>query len=78
MPATSAKTLNQPAAHAWSGSAIEALFELPFNDLLFRAQQTHRLHFDANAVQRSTLPDQDRRLPEDCGYCCNRRITRPA
>ncbi len=70
MPATSAKTLNQPAAHAWSGSAIEALFELPFNDLMFRAQQTHRLHFDANAVQRSTLLSiKTGGCSEDCGYC---------
>ena len=38
-----------------SHSEIAALFELPFNDLLFRAQTVHRQHHDANAVQLSTL-----------------------
>ena len=41
--------------HDWSVAEIEALFALPFNDLLFRAQQVHRQHFDPNAVQVSTL-----------------------
>ena len=46
------------------------MFELPFNDLLYRAQQTHRLHFDANAVQRSTLLSiKTGGCSEDCGYC---------
>ena len=35
--------------------AIEALFDLPFNDLLFQAHSVHRQHFDANGVQLSTL-----------------------
>ena len=34
---------------------VEALFALPFNDLLFKAHSTHRAHFDPNAVQVSTL-----------------------
>ena len=37
----------------WSREAIEALFALPFNDLLFQAQQVHRANFDANAVRES-------------------------
>ncbi|HSC80416.1 MAG TPA: biotin synthase BioB, partial [Chitinolyticbacter sp.] len=42
----------------------------PFNDLLFRAQQTHRLHFDANRVQLSTLLSvKTGGCSEDCGYC---------
>jgi biotin synthase len=54
----------------WSVDAVEALFELPFNDLIFRAQQVHREHFDANAVQRSTLLSiKTGGCPEDCGYC---------
>jgi biotin synthase len=49
---------------------IEALFELPFNDLLFRAQGVHRRHFDPNAVQLSTLLSiKTGGCPEDCGYC---------
>ncbi|WIM05214.1 MAG: biotin synthase BioB [Candidatus Nitricoxidivorans perseverans] len=49
---------------------IEALFELPFADLMFRAQQAHRAHFDANAIQRSTLLSiKTGGCSEDCGYC---------
>lgn len=62
-----------PSASAtvrWSVSAIEALFDLPFNDLLFRAQEVHRRHHDANAVQRSTLLSiKTGGCSEDCGYC---------
>jgi len=50
--------------------AVEALFELPFNDLIFRAQTVHRQHFDANEVQLSTLLSiKTGGCPEDCGYC---------
>ncbi|KRH79875.1 biotin synthase [Ferrovum sp. JA12] len=50
--------------------AIEALFELPFNDLLFQAHTVHRQHFDANGVQLSTLLSiKTGGCPEDCGYC---------
>jgi biotin synthase len=54
----------------WSVAAIEALLELPFNDLLFRAQEVHRRHHDANTVQRSTLLSiKTGGCSEDCGYC---------
>lgn len=54
----------------WSVEAIEALFALPFNDLMLRAQQVHREHFDANEVQLSTLLSiKTGGCPEDCGYC---------
>jgi biotin synthase len=54
----------------WTVTAIEALFALPFNDLLFRAQQVHRENFDANAVQLSTLLSiKTGGCSEDCGYC---------
>lgn len=56
--------------HDWTVDEIEALFELPFNDLMFRAQQTHREHFDANEVQLSTLLSiKTGGCPEDCKYC---------
>ena len=49
---------------------IEALFALPFNDLLFRAQTVHRLHFNPNELQLSTLISiKTGGCPEDCGYC---------
>ncbi|RMH60043.1 MAG: biotin synthase BioB [Zetaproteobacteria bacterium] len=54
----------------WSVDEIEALFALPFNDLIFRAQQCHRAHFDANEVQLSTLLSiKTGGCPEDCKYC---------
>ena len=59
-----------PARKRWSVAEVEALFALPFNDLLFRAQQVHREHFDPNAVQRSTLLSiKTGGCSEDCGYC---------
>lgn len=72
------KKANPPANKAnavkdttrWSVEAIEALFALPFNDLIFRAQQVHRENFDANTVQLSTLLSiKTGGCPEDCGYC---------
>jgi len=54
----------------WRKDEIQALFALPFNDLLFRAQCVHREHFDPNAVQVSTLLSiKTGGCPEDCGYC---------
>jgi biotin synthase len=54
----------------WKTEAIEALYALPFMDLLFRAQEVHRLHFDANEVQLSTLLSiKTGGCTEDCGYC---------
>jgi len=54
----------------WSVADIEALFKLPFADLLYRAQQVHREHFDPNAVQLSTLLSiKTGGCSEDCGYC---------
>ena len=41
--------------HDWTRDQILALFNLPFNDLLFRAHSVHRQHFDPNQVQVSTL-----------------------
>ncbi|HRE13184.1 MAG TPA: biotin synthase BioB [Usitatibacteraceae bacterium] len=47
-----------------------ALFDLPFNDLLFRAQTVHRENFDPNRIQRSTLLSiKTGGCSEDCGYC---------
>jgi biotin synthase len=55
---------------SWSLSQVEALFALPFNDLMFQAQAAHRAHFDANTVQLSTLLSiKTGGCSEDCGYC---------
>jgi biotin synthase len=54
----------------WSVAQIVDLFELPFNDLMHRAQTVHRENFDPNAVQVSTLLSiKTGGCSEDCGYC---------
>jgi len=63
-------TRSADTAIRWSVAEIEALFDLPFNDLLHRAHCVHREHFDPNAVQLSTLLSvKTGGCPEDCGYC---------
>ncbi|MGA0392620.1 MAG: radical SAM protein, partial [Rhodospirillales bacterium] len=54
----------------WSRDEIEALFALPLNDLLFRAQTIHRQYWKPNQVQLSTLLSiKTGGCPEDCKYC---------
>ena len=66
MPAVS----SFPVRHDWSRAEVEALFELPFTELLHRAGSAHRLHFDPAEVQVSTLLSvKTGGCPEDCGYC---------
>lgn len=66
----SAEQISQALRHDWQRSEIAGLFDMPFSDLMFLAQQIHRKHFDPNAVQVSTLLSiKTGRCPEDCGYC---------
>ena len=61
---------NSGKASAWSLDEIVALFNLPFSDLMHRAQTLHREHHDPNKVQLSTLLSiKTGGCPEDCGYC---------
>lgn len=54
----------------WTRDEIAMLFDLPFNDLLWRAQAAHRTYFDPNAVQLSTLLSiKTGGCAENCGYC---------
>jgi biotin synthase len=54
----------------WPVEEVLALFNLPFNDLLFRAQTVHRENFDPNEVELATLLSiKTGGCPEDCGYC---------
>ncbi len=70
-------TLHRPAARAaladaqrWSVEAVQALFDLPFPELLHRAQTVHRENFDATLVEFATLLSiKTGGCPEDCGYC---------
>ena len=56
--------------HDWVLSEVMDTFQLPFNDLIFKAQTIHRQYFDANKVQVSTLLSiKTGACPEDCKYC---------
>ena len=58
------------ASGAWTVAQIEALFDLPFNDLIFKAQETHRANFPEGDVELATLLSiKTGGCPEDCGYC---------
>jgi biotin synthase len=56
--------------HDWTREEVTALFALPFNELMHRAQTVHREQHDPNAVQVSTLLSiKTGGCPEDCAYC---------
>ncbi len=58
------------ANETWPVAEVVALFALPFNDLLWKAQQVHRAHWDANEVELATLLSiKTGGCPENCGYC---------
>jgi len=57
-------------ADIWPVADVLALFDMPFHDLLYRAQQVHREHFNASEVELATLLSiKTGGCPEDCGYC---------
>lgn len=61
---------NHAPRHDWRIEEVEALFDLPLNDLLFEAQSVHRTHHSNNEVQVSTLLSiKTGGCPEDCKYC---------
>ncbi|MEO6227516.1 MAG: biotin synthase BioB, partial [Thermomonas sp.] len=65
-----APTNHFPVRHDWSRAEVEALFALPFTELLHVAGTAHRQHFDPAEVQVSTLLSvKTGGCPEDCGYC---------
>jgi biotin synthase len=56
--------------HCWTIEGVTALYEQPFNDLLYAAHTTHLLHHQANTLQMATLLSiKTGACPEDCGYC---------
>jgi biotin synthase len=56
--------------HDWTLDEVEALFELPFTELVFRAAEVHRTRFDPTELQLSQLLSvKTGGCPEDCGYC---------
>lgn len=70
MSQSSSTTSTSTLRHDWTRDEIQALFNLPFNDLMFQAQAIHRQHFNPNHVQVSTLCSiKTGACPEDCAYC---------
>ena len=62
-------TAAQPR-HDWTRSEAEAIYALPFADLIFQAQTVHRCHFDPNHIETASLLSiKTGGCPEDCGYC---------
>lgn len=56
--------------HNWTLTEVQALYALPFNDLMFEAQTIHRENFDPNQIQVSSLLSiKTGSCSEDCGYC---------
>ena len=73
MPAANpilARCVSGAVRHDWTRAEIQALFDLPFPNLIFHAQRIHRMHFDPREVQISTLLSiKSGGCPEDCAYC---------
>ncbi len=70
VPQPAAPTDDGAPRHDWTAAEVRAVFDLPFADLLYRAQRVHRRHFDPNGVQVSTLLSiKTGACSEDCGYC---------
>ncbi|CAM2964356.1 biotin synthase BioB [Janthinobacterium lividum] len=65
-----AARITLPEAATWPIDDVLALFDLPFNDLMFKAQQTHRINFPDGDVELATLLSiKTGGCEEDCGYC---------
>jgi biotin synthase len=65
-----ALSLSGAVRQDWTRTEIEALFGLPFLELIFHAQRIHRQRFDPREVQISTLLSiKTGGCPEDCAYC---------
>ena len=70
MSATRGAEADRALRRDWTREEAQAIYDAPFNDLLFRAQTVHRRSFDPNAVQMSRLLSiKTGGCAEDCGYC---------
>ncbi|MEY3539965.1 MAG: biotin synthase BioB [Pseudomonadota bacterium] len=69
-PLIQAKSRPPVVGATWTLEAVTALYNLPFNEIMFRAQQTHRQYFPEGDVELATLLSiKTGGCPEDCGYC---------
>jgi biotin synthase len=56
--------------HNWTRADAEAIYNLPFSDLIYQAQRVHRANFDPNHIETASLLSiKTGGCPEDCGYC---------
>ncbi len=70
MPQAAQRQSSPTVRHDWSLDEVEALFNTPFMELLWQAQQVHRRHFDPNVIQASSLLNiKTGGCAENCGYC---------
>ena len=54
----------------WSTKELQDIYDLPFNDLIWKAQNIHREFHNPNEIQISTLMSiKTGGCPEDCKYC---------
>ncbi|WP_339077424.1 biotin synthase BioB [Acetobacter sp. AC2005] len=68
--AHSSVTSSSEVRHDWTVAEVQALLNLPFPELMFRAQTLHRATFDPTEIQISTLLSiKTGGCPEDCAYC---------
>jgi biotin synthase len=69
-PLIQAKSRPPVVGATWTLEAVTALYNLPFNEIMFRAQETHRQYFPEGDVELATLLSiKTGGCPEDCGYC---------
>ncbi|MFV0280686.1 MAG: biotin synthase BioB [Rhodoblastus sp.] len=70
LPAQQAGTPRPELRHDWTEAEARSLYDLPFPELLFRAQEVHRRYFDPAEIETATLLSiKTGGCPEDCGYC---------
>lgn len=59
-----------PSKYDWTRAEIAALYDLSFNELIYRASTVHREHFDPEHIEKAVLLNiKTGACPEDCGYC---------
>jgi len=70
MPQAAQRQAEPTLRHDWKVAEVEQLFNTPFMELLFQAQQVHRRHFDPSVIQASSLLNiKTGGCAENCGYC---------
>lgn len=69
-PGPEAEVRPQPLRYDWTLTEALRFYHLPFAEIIYEAQRRHREHFEAGAIQLSTLLNiKTGGCPEDCAYC---------